>query len=149
MLHKGKIGRPEWLPDMTSACEGPPLELAMGISTLLMEKKWGTPKNIHLFTNGEIIADDAGVPLAKEFLGMAVDKMGMNYTTNCVDIKRITKEGIEFENGKSIDCELKIVLPNWGAHDFMKQLSIVDEVGFVITDNKMRTKQYQIGRAHV
>ncbi len=138
----GKKGRPDWIPDMTSACEGPPLEISLGLTSLLEAKKWGSAKNITLFTQGKYIAEDAGVPLVKEFLGMAVDKMGMTYMPDTIDIKEITKDGIEFANGKSVEAELKIVLPNWTAHDFLKKLPIVDEVGFVVTDLKMRNPDH-------
>ncbi|MGL4227990.1 MAG: NAD(P)/FAD-dependent oxidoreductase [Tannerellaceae bacterium] len=139
---QGTKGLPDWFPQMTSACEGPPLELSMGFSTLLQDKKWGTPGNITLFTQGELMAEDAGAPLAKEFLKMAVDGMGMKYVNNTVDIKEITKDGIEFVGGQSIEAELKVVLPNWNPHDLMKKLPIVDEVGFVITDLHMRNPDY-------
>lgn len=138
----GTRGRPEWIPTMTSACEGPPLEISLGLSSLLEERKWGTAKNITLFTQGEWIAEDAGVPLVKEFLKMAVDGMGMTYRNNTYDIKEITKDGIEFVNGPSVEAELKIVLPNWTAHEFLKKLPIVDEVGFIVTDLKMRNPDY-------
>ena len=138
----GTKGRPDWIPNMTSACEGPPLELSLGLSALLEERKWGSAKNITLFTQGEWIAEDAGIPLVKEFLHMAVDQMGMSYVNQTQDIKEITKDGIEFVNGKSVEAELKIVLPNWVAHDFMKQLPIVDEMGFVVTDLYMRNPDH-------
>lgn len=139
---QGKKGLPSWFPTMTSACEGPPLELSMGLSTLLTNRKWGTPKNITLFTQGDLMAEDAGAPLAKEFLGMAVDKMGMGYMTETEDIKEITKDGIEFTSGKSLEAELKIVLPNWAPHEFIKKLPITDEVGFVTTDLYMRNPDH-------
>ena len=138
----GTKGRPDWIPTMTSACEGPPLEISLGLSALLEQRKWGSAKNITLFTQGEWIAEDAGVPLVKEFLHMAVDQMGMTYMNQTEDIKEITKDGIEFTNGKSVEAELKIVLPNWVAHDFIKKLPIVDEVGFVVTDLYMRNPDY-------
>ncbi len=138
----GTKGRPAWIPTMTSACEGPPLELSLGLASLLKEKNWGSAKNITLFTQGEWIAEDAGVPLVKEFLKIAVDGMGMSYMNQTEDIKEITKDGIEFTNGKSLEAELKIVLPNWVAHDFIKKLPIVDEEGFIITDLYMRNQDH-------
>lgn len=138
----GTKGKPDWIPMMTSACEGPPLELSLGFASWLEDRKLGSARNITLFTQGEYIAEDAGIPLVKEFLHMAVDEMGMTYVNNTYDIKEITKDGIEFVNGKSVEAELKLVLPNWDPHPFMKQLPIVDEVGFVITDLYMRNPQY-------
>ena len=138
----GKKGNPEWLHDMKAACEGPPLEISLGLSALLEDQKWGTAKNITLFTPGEYIAEDAGIPIVKEFLHMAHDEMGMSYMNNVEDIKEITADGIEFTNGQSVEAELKIVLPNWNPHPFMKELSIVDEEGFVITDLYMRNPDH-------
>ena len=138
----GTKGNPDWLHEMKAACEGPPLEISLGLSALLNEKKWGSSKNITLFTPGEYIAEDAGVPIVKEFLHMAVDQMGMGYVNNVEDIKEITKDGIIFENGQSVEAELKIVLPNWNPHPFMKILPIVDEQGFVVTDLFMRNPDH-------
>ncbi len=141
-FHMGKKGNPEWLHDMTAACEGPPLEISLGLSALLEDKGWGSAKNITLFTPGEYIAEDAGIPIVERFLHMAKDEMGMSYINKVQDIKEITADGIEFTNGQSIEAELKIVLPNWNPHQFMKDLPIVDEVGFVMTDLYMRNQQY-------
>lgn len=138
----GKKGNPEWLNEMKAACEGPPLEISLGLSDLLEQRKWGSSKNITLFTPGEYIAEDAGIPIVKEFLHMAVDGMHMGYVNNVGDIKQIYKDGIEFTNGQSVDAELKIVLPNWNPHTFMKDLPVVDEEGFLMTDLFMRNKEY-------
>lgn len=138
----GKKGNPEWLNEMKAACEGPPLEISLGLSDLLEQRKWGSSKNITLFTPGEYIAEDAGIPIVKEFLHMAVDEMKMGYVNNVGDIKEIYKDGIEFINGQSVEAELKIVLPNWNPHVFMKHLPIVDEEGFLMTDLYMRNKEH-------
>lgn len=138
----GKRGNPEWLHDMKAACEGPPLEISLGLSSLLEERKWGTSKNITLFTPGEYIAEDAGIPIVKEFLHMAKDQMGMGYINDVGDVKQIYKDGIEFTNGASVEAELKIVLPNWNPHEFMKGLPISDEEGFVVTDLFMRNPEH-------
>lgn len=138
----GSKGKPDFIPIMESACEGPTLEVSMGLSSLLEDKKWGGPKNISIFTPGEWVAEDAGIPLVKEFLHMACDEMGMKYVNNTYDIKEVTKDGIEFVNGPSVEAELKIIFPNWAPHNFMKQLPIVDEYGFVITDLHMRNPDY-------
>ena len=145
----GTKGKPDWIPMMTSACEGPPLELSMAFSAFLEEQKLGNAKNITLFTQEEYIAEDAGVPLVKQFLHMAVDEMGMKYMNHTQDVKEITKDGIEFVNGPSVEAELKLVLPNWDPHPFMKPLPIVDEVGFGVTDMFMRTPDDQVVMAVV
>lgn len=141
-FNQGSKGRPPWLKTMLAACEGPPLEIALALSALLEERQWGSAKNITLFTPGEYIAEDAGIPIVKEFLHIAGDQMGMKYVNNVVDVKSIHADGIEFVNGKSVEAELKIVLPNWNPHEFMKALPIVDEVGFVVTDLLMRNPDY-------
>lgn len=68
--------------------------------------------------------------------------MGFRYEKDTPDIKRITADGIEFTNGKSLEAELKIVIPNWEAHPFIKELPIADEVGFVVTGLNMRNNRY-------
>lgn len=49
---------------------------------------------------------------------------------------------MEFRDGRKIDAEMSIVFPNWKPHDFLKGLPISDEVGFVITDMKMRNPDH-------
>jgi len=140
-FHQGSKGKPDWLPEAKAACEGPPLEIALSLATFLKDRNLGGAKNITLFTPAEIIAEDAGKSIMKKFLGMAQD-MGYGYKNNTQDIKRITAEGIEFVNGDSIEAELKIVLPDWQPHEFIRRLPVVDEVGFIITDLTMRSPQY-------
>jgi sulfide:quinone oxidoreductase len=53
-------------------------------------------------------------------------------------IRRLTAEGIEFLDGRKLTAEVKIVFPNWKPHDFLRGLPICDEVGFVVTDMRMR-----------
>ncbi len=135
-------GKPDWMKGMDTYCDGPPLEVSLSLSTLLSDKKWGTPKNITLFTPGEVIASDAGIPLAKEFLHMTVDGMGMGYKNNVGDVKELTKDGIVFANGDSMEAEIKIVMPNWTPHTLMKGLSICDSLGYVNTDAYMRNPDH-------
>ena len=65
-----------------------------------------------------------------------------SYVNNTEDIKHLTADGIELTNGKSLEAEIKFVLPDWQPHSFMKDLPIVDEEGFVITDLTMRNPDY-------
>jgi len=65
-----------------------------------------------------------------------------SYVNNTEDIKHLTADGIELTNGKSLEAEIKLVLPDWQPHSFMKDLPIVDEEGFVITDLTMRNPDY-------
>lgn len=140
-FHQGSKGKPDWLPDSKSACEGPPLEIALALASFLRDRGIGGAETITLFTPAEIIAEDAGEKIMKKFLAMAKD-MGYGYKNNTQDIKRITAEGIEFVSGDSLEAELKIILPDWQAHDFIRRLPIVDDRGFVLTDLTMRTPGY-------
>jgi len=140
-FHQGTKGKPDWLPIAMAACEGPPLEIALSLGAWLEDHARGGPDNITLFTPGSVIAEDAGEEIVAKFLGMA-ENMGYHYVNKTEDIKRLTADGIEFANGKSLEAEIKIVLPDWQPHSFMKSLPIVDEEGFVITDLTMRNPDY-------
>lgn len=80
------------------------------------------------FSPATIIAEDAGEEIVKTFLEMA-GQMGFHYEKDTPDIRRITADGVEFSNGKSMEAELKIIFPNWEPHPFIKALPIVDEAG--------------------
>ncbi len=136
-FHQGDRGRPDWLPTSMSACEGPPLEIAMALASWLQDRGLGGPQNITLFTPAEVIAEDAGEKIVHEFLGMA-GEMGFGYKNKTEDIRRLTADGIEFASGDSLDAELKIVFPDWVPHQIVKELPIADEAGFVVTDEFMR-----------
>jgi sulfide:quinone oxidoreductase len=94
-FHQGDRGRPDWLPTSKSACEGPPLEIAMALASWLQDRHLGGPQNITLFTPAEVIAEDAGEEIVHEFLDMA-GQMGFGYQNKTEDIRRITADGIEF-----------------------------------------------------
>lgn len=68
--------------------------------------------------------------------------MGIHYKNNTRDVKRLTANGVEFASGDSMDAELKIVIPDWRAHDFLHNLPISDSQGFIITDLLMRNPKY-------
>jgi sulfide:quinone oxidoreductase len=140
-FHQGTKGKPGWLPDSKSACEGPPLEISMALATWLGDHGLGGPPNITLFTPAEKIAEDAGEQIVREFLEMA-QGMGFGYLNSTEDIKRITADGIEFASGDSLEAELKIVFPDWVPHELLKELPITDEVGFIVTDLTMRSPDY-------
>ncbi|SPF56271.1 sulfide:quinone reductase-like protein [Candidatus Desulfosporosinus infrequens] len=140
-FHQGTKGKPDWLPTALAACEGPPLEIGLSLGTWLEDHGLGGPNKITLFTPGSVIAEDAGEEIVAKFLEMA-GNMGYNYVNKTEDIKRLTADGIEFTNGKSLEAEIKLVLPDWQPHFFMKELPIVDEEGFVITDLTMRNPDY-------
>ncbi len=136
-FHQGDRGRPDWLPTSKSACEGPPLEIAMALASWLQDRHLGGPQNITLFTPADVIAEDAGEEIVHAFLDMA-GQMGFGYQNKTEDIRRITAEGIEFASGDSLEAELKIIFPDWVPHQIVKELPIADECGFVVTDESMR-----------
>jgi sulfide:quinone oxidoreductase len=130
------------IPDALAACEGPSVETMMAAAHYLNETKQGDPSKITVFTPAELIAEDAGETVVKQLLELAT-KMGFNYMNKTQDIKRLTREGIEFTDGRFVEAELKIIFPNWKAHGFMRGLPISDSEGFVITDLLMRNPKYK------
>jgi sulfide:quinone oxidoreductase len=140
-FHQGLKDKLDFIPEALAACEGPTVEGALSLAHRLNELKKGDAKNITLFTPAELIAEDAGEKVVNELLGVA-STMGFGYKNKTKDIKEITKEGISFNNGESLEAELKIIFPDWQAHEFMKGLPISDEEGFVTHDIYMRNKKY-------
>jgi len=130
------------IPAALAACEGPPVEVMMAAAHYLQETKQGTPDKITVFTPAELIAEDAGETVVHQLLDLAT-QMGFHYMNNTQDIKRLTKEGIEFADGRSVEAELKIVFPNWKAHDFLRGLPISDSQGFITTDLLMTNPKYK------
>lgn len=129
------------IPTALAACEGPPVEVMLSAATYLQTTGRGGPKDVTVFTPAELIAEDAGEGVVEQLLGIASD-MGFGYRNNTQDIVRLTAEGVEFADGSSVEAELKIVFPDWAAHDFLKELPITDSQGFVITDLLMRNPKY-------
>ncbi|MFZ1469282.1 MAG: FAD-dependent oxidoreductase [Paracoccaceae bacterium] len=138
---QGKKGRPSWLPDAAAACEGPPVEVSLALAHWLGEHGKGSAKNITIFTPGALIAEDAGEKVVGQLLE-AASSMGFGYINKTEDIKRLTADGIEFADGRKLKTELNIVFPNWKPHAFLKGLPISDEVGFIVTDMKMRNPDF-------
>ena len=137
-------GKSEKLPDIPvaeAACEGPPVEISFSMADWLKDRGYGGAEKITMFTPAEVIAEDAGEQILDQLLPM-VEDMGFGYKANTRGIKRIYKEGIEFKDGSSLEAELKIIFPNWKAHDFLKGLPISDDQGFIITDLFMRNPDY-------
>ncbi|MGV6820751.1 MAG: NAD(P)/FAD-dependent oxidoreductase, partial [Parvularcula sp.] len=140
-FEQGKKGKPEWLPIALAACEGPPVEVSLALAHWLEEHGKGGAKHITIFTPAELIAEDAGEKVVEQILE-AASKMGFGYLNKTEGIKRLTSDGVEFLDGRKLDAELSIVFPNWKPHEFLKGLPISDEVGFIITDMKMRNPDY-------
>jgi len=137
-FHHGLQNQPDWIPMAEAACEGPVLELALSMAHWLGEHERGDARKVTFFTPGMLIADDAGEPIMTQFLKMASD-MGFGYRNNTQDIRRVSSDGIDFDNGPSLEAEIKIVLPDWVPHSFLRDLPITDERGFVLTDRWMRS----------
>lgn len=140
-FHQGEKGRLDFIPTALAACEGPPVEGALALAYRLGELGKGGAKNITIFTPAPLIAEDAGEKVVKKLLDMA-GSMGFGYKNNLQDITSLTKDGILFANGESLEAELKIVFPDWVPHDFLKGLPICDEQGFVIHTLEMRNPDY-------
>jgi sulfide:quinone oxidoreductase len=129
------------IPDAMAACEGPPVEVALTMANWLQEHDMGDAKKITITTPAKLIAEDAGEEVVGQLLD-AASSMGFGYVNNTRDIVRLTADSIEFENGQVLPAELKILFPDWVAHDFLHGLPITDDQGFVITDLLMRNPKY-------
>lgn len=129
------------IPKALAACEGPPLEVMLSAATWLKKHGMGGPEKVTVFTPAQVIAEDAGDQVVEQLLGVA-SEMGFGYLNDTRDIRRITADGIDFQNGGSVEAELKIIMPDWVAHDFLKELPITDDQGFVVTDLLMRNPDH-------
>ena len=129
------------IPQALAACEGPPIEVMMSMATWLKDNDKGGPSKITVFTPGKVIAEDAGKDVVKQLLALATE-MGFNYWNETQDIRRLTAEGIEFADGRFLKAELKIIFPDWAAHDFLKGLTVSDSQGFICTDLLMRNRNH-------
>jgi len=138
-FHQGTTDRPDWLKTVYGACEGPPLELSLSFGSWLGDHKMGGPEKVTVFSPGDVLAEDAGEEIAKEFHEMAT-QMGYTILESTKDVKRVTADGIEFESGDSLEAEISIIFPDWVAHDVIAELPITDDMGFVVTDLKMHAK---------
>ncbi len=140
-FHQGTMST-DLVPTAEAACEGPPVEVMLSFGHWLQTHGMGGPEKITVFTPAALIAEDAGVGVVNALLGVA-SSMGYHYMNNTKDIKKITKDGVEFANGQSVEAELKIVFPDWQAQTFMKGLPISDDQGYVLTDMTTRNPKYR------
>lgn len=129
------------IPRALAACEGPPVETMLSTATWLQTHGHGGPEKVTVFTPAKMIAEDAGEEVVHALLETAAG-MGFGYKAELEDIERLTADGIEFANGESLEAEVKIVFPDWVAHDFLRDLPISDDQGFVVTDLLMRNPRY-------
>ncbi len=140
-FQQGQKGKPDWLPTASAVCEGPAVEFSLSLAHWLEKNHKGGAQNITLFTPAKMIAEDAGEKVVTQLL-KTVSSRGLRYKNNMEDIDFIDQDGIQFKNGEYIAAELKVVFPNWKPHIFMKGLPISDELGFVVTDLRMRNPDH-------
>ena len=129
------------IPYLKAACEGPIMEMTTSMENWLKRTGNGTPDKITVFTPDELIAADAGVRNVEAFLKMATG-MGIHYRSNMPDIARLTAEGIEFVGGEALEAEIKLILPDWVAHECLRDLPICDSMGFIKTNLLMRNPEH-------
>jgi sulfide:quinone oxidoreductase len=129
------------IPDALAACEGPPVEVALSLASWLKQHGKGGPDKITLTTPAQMIAEDAGEKVVGQLLE-AASGMGFHYVNNTRDVTQLSAGGIEFENGQSLEAEIKILFPDWVAHEFLHDLPVTDSRGFVVTDLLMRNPKY-------
>jgi sulfide:quinone oxidoreductase len=130
------------IPYAHAACEGPIMELTTALASWLTTSRKGKPDKITVFTpEEELIAADAGENNVRHFLKL-IDGMGIHYRKNMPDIARLTAEGVEFQGGETIEAELKIILPDWVAHECLRDLPICDSMGFIKTNLLMRNPEH-------
>jgi sulfide:quinone oxidoreductase len=130
------------IPYAHAACEGPIMELTTALASWLTTSGKGTPDKITVFTpEEELIADDAGENNVRHFLKL-IDGMGIHYRKNMPDITRLTAAGVEFQGGERVEAELKIILPDWVAHECLRDLPIADSRGFIKTNLLMRNPEH-------
>jgi sulfide:quinone oxidoreductase len=129
------------IPYLKAACEGPILEMTTSMANWLKRTGNGTPDKITVFTPDEIIAADAGVKNVEAFLAMATG-MGIHYRNDMPDIARLTTEGVEFVGGETLEAEIKLILPDWVAHECLRDLPICDSMGFIKTNLLMRNPDH-------
>ena len=130
------------IPYARAACEGPIMELTTAIANWIEREGHGKPDRITVFTpEEELIAADAGEHNVRHFLKM-IDGMGISYRPDMPDIARLTATGVEFTDGQTIEAELKLILPDWVAHDCLRHLPIADSMGFIRTNLLMRNPDH-------
>ena len=143
IFHQGKSDKlPKGIPVALSACEGPPVEMTFSLAHWLEKNNKGNTATIYLSTPAKVIAEDAGETILSKLVPM-MGSMGYNYQANTNGIKKVHKDGIEFNDGSTQETEIAIIFPNWQAHAFLKELPFTDDMGFVITDLYMRNPDYQ------
>jgi sulfide:quinone oxidoreductase len=129
------------IPTALAACEGPPVEVSLAAATWLRQHGKGGADRITITTPAPMIAEDAGEQVVTQLLD-AASAMGFGYVNNTRDVVRLTHDSIEFENGQTLEAEIKILFPDWVPHEFLRGLPFTDSEGFVKTDLSMRNPDY-------
>lgn len=138
---KFKQGTKVKVPHAEAACEGPPVEFAFALDAYLKEHH--ITAEFHVFTPGEVIAEDAGIPNVEAVLKLATER-NFHYHNKMGAITELTEQTVRYENGQSLEYDLAIIFPNWKGHDVVARTPLVDEAGFVVTDEKsLRHPKYQ------
>lgn len=129
------------IPIAEAACEGPVVEAGMAAVNWLEKHGKGTGRDVTIFTPAALIAEDAGVENVRKLLRLASEK-DVSYFSDIKDVRRLTDRGIDFADGRSLEAEVRIILPDWVAHDILQGLPISDNQGFIVTDLLMRNPRY-------
>jgi sulfide:quinone oxidoreductase len=129
-----------WIPTAYAPCEGPIVEAMFTMGEWVKGSGKGKP-NITYFTPDTTFAVDAGPKIAKKLVQMAGQK-GYRYLSNIVDVAGVTRDGVLFADGRQVEAELALIMPDWVPHPFLKEIPVCDERGFVVTDSSMRNPRY-------
>lgn len=130
-----------WIPTSYASCEEPVIEAIFSLGAWLERHRKGNLGPITFFTPGDTFAVDAGPRAAKKLVQMAAQK-GCRYLSNIVDVARVTGDGVEFADGRQVEAELALIMPDWVPHPFLTGLPISDDRGFVVSDSTMRNPGY-------
>jgi hypothetical protein len=83
------------------------------------------------------------LPLLPLRIGEWWQAMGIHYRNNLPDIAPLTAEGVKFVGGERLEAELKLILPDWVAHNCLRELPIADSMGIIKTDLRMRNPDHR------
>jgi sulfide:quinone oxidoreductase len=89
-----------------------------------------------------VAGQEAGKGVVKQLLDLTI-KTGFNYWNKTEDSMRLTADAIPFADGRTLLAELKIILPDWAAHEVLKGLPISESLGFIKTDLLMRNPEHR------
>lgn len=131
----------DWIPTVDASCEGPLVEALFSLGTWLTRRTKDHPGPIAFFTPGPTFAVDAGPRIAKKLAQMASQK-GYRELSNVGDVARVTRDGVEFADGRQAEAELSLIMPDWEPHPFLRSLPVADDRGFIVSDRTMRNPRH-------